>query len=111
MSEFTTNKNNLCGAFENEFLELSPWGSNGIRVRCTQANQIKRDGISALINQGNHQSTIHIQPSGASIQNCELKVIVSSSGNLSFVNTTTGQELLKEKPIHEITIPARAYKD
>ena len=111
MDEFTINKNNLCCAFENEFLELSPWGPNGIRVRCTQANQIKRDGISALINQGNHQPTIQIQPTGASIQNGELKVAVSSSGNLSFINITTDQELLKEKPIHEITIPARAYKD
>lgn len=110
MIEFIRKNNSLSYSLENEIIELEPWGSNGIRVRCTQSREIRQDCISALINQGDYQAIIEIDPTGASLQNGEIQARIGSKGELSFFNAVSGKELLKEKPIHTITIPARAYK-
>ena len=80
--------------------KLEPWGRNAVRVRCTRSREIKRDWISALINQGDDQAVIEIDPNGASLQNGEIKASINSKGELSFINVNNGKELLKEKPIH-----------
>jgi alpha-D-xyloside xylohydrolase len=111
MVEFINKTNSLFCSLDNEIIEIEPWGRNGLRVRCTQSSEIKRDWINALINQGDYQADIEIHLNGASIQNGEVKANINSKGELSFVNVIGGKELLKEKPIHLISIPARAYKD
>jgi alpha-D-xyloside xylohydrolase len=108
--EFTHNSNSLSCSLDNEILEIVPWGRNGVRVRSTQSSEIKLDWINALINQGEWQAIIDIQPSGASLQNGEIKACINSSGQISFFDVNSGQEFVKEKPIHALSIPARAYK-
>ena len=110
MIEFIKQNNSLCYSIENEIIKIQPWGRNGIRVQSRQSNEIKLDWISALINQGDHQSNIKIDLAEASLQNGEIKVTVTSKGELSFINVISGKELIKEKPIHALSIPARAYK-
>ena len=111
MVEFVKKTNSLSCSLDNEIIEIEPWGRNGLRVRCTQSSEIKRDWITALINPGDYQAELEIHPDGASILNGEMKAVISSKGEISFINMKDGKELLKEKPIHFISIPARAYKD
>ena len=110
MVEFAHNSNSLSCSLDNEILEIVPWGRNSVRVRTTQSSEIKLDWTNALINQGDYQVIIDIQPSEASLQNGEIKACINSSGQLSFFDVNSGQELVKEKPIHALSIPARAYK-
>jgi alpha-D-xyloside xylohydrolase len=111
MVEFVKKTNSLICSLDNEILEIEPWGRNGLRVRCTQSGEIKRDWINALINPGDYQAELEIHSNGASIRNGEMKAVISSKGEISFNNGNDGKELLKEKPVHFISIPARAYKD
>jgi alpha-D-xyloside xylohydrolase len=111
MIEFQKRQNSLCFMLENEIVEIQPWGRSGIRVQSTQSREIKPDWISALIAEGRHRVKIEIKLSGASLQNGDLKVVVNTKGELTFVNTIQNRELLKEKPIHALSIPARAYKN
>ncbi len=111
MSKFLNKNNSLYSSLNNETIILEPWGRNGIRVRCTQAREIKEEWVNALINKGDYQADIEFHVNGASIQNGAIKVNISSKGELSFINVNDGRELLKEKPIHLISIPARAYRD
>jgi alpha-D-xyloside xylohydrolase len=111
MIEFIKKNNNLSCSLENEIIELEPWGRNGIRVRSTQSTEVKLDWVNALINQGDNQAKIEFYSGGASLQNGGIKAIISSKGELSFINVGNGKELLKEKPIHSLSIPARAYKN
>ena len=111
MIEFVKTNNSLWYSLENEMVELQPWGRNGIRVQSAQSREIKQDWVSALINQGDHQASMELYSGGASLQNGEIKARVNSKGELSFINARSGKELLREKPIHALSIPARAYKD
>ncbi len=111
MVEFVKKTNSLICSLDNEILEIEPWGRNGLRVRCTQSGEIKRDWINALINPGDYQAELEIHSNGASIRNGEMKAVISSKGEISFNNGNDGKELLKEKPVHFISIPARSYKD
>ncbi len=111
MVDFAKKTNSLFCSLDNEIIEIEPWGRNGLRVRCTQSGEIKQDWISALINPGDYQAELEIHSNGASIRNGEMKAVISSKGEISFNNGNDGKELLKEKPVHFISIPARAYKD
>jgi len=111
MIEFTKKNSGLCYSLENEIIELEPWGRNGIRVQSTQSREIKRDWVNALINQGDNQASVELYSGGASLQNGGIKARINSKGELSFINVNSGKELLKEKPIHSLSIPARTYKD
>ena len=111
MIEFIEKKNSLVCSLDNEILEIVPWGRNGVRVRATRSREIKPDWISALINQGDYQASIAIQPGRASLQNGTIRACVSAGGELSFFDSKNSRELVKEKPIHPLSIPARAYKD
>jgi alpha-D-xyloside xylohydrolase len=110
IAEFIIKNNSLSCSLENEILELEAWGPNGIRVRGIQAGGIKQDCVSALIGKGEQQAVIEIDQVGASIQNGQLKAKVSNIGEVSFENVSTGKVLLREQPIHPLSIPARAYK-
>jgi alpha-D-xyloside xylohydrolase len=109
-AEFIRRGDSLSCFLDNEILELEAWGTNGIRVQGTQASKIKQDWVSALIDKGEPRAVVEIEQDGASIQNGQLKARVNASGELSFENVSNGKELLREQPIHPITIPARAYK-
>src|SRR5450759_36059 len=96
---------------DNAVLEIEPWGRNGVRVRATRLSAIKPDWISALLEPVDYPAEIEIQTTFASLRNGALLVRVGARGELSFANADTGQELLKEKPIHALSVPARHYTD
>ena len=111
MIEFFEQDNSLYCVQGNETIRLEAWGPNGIRVRCTQAREIRQDCISALIGQGDRPSRIEIETEEASVQNGKIQARINSRGELSFMRTDNGKELIREKAIHTLSIPARAYKD
>ncbi len=111
MIEFIKKTNSLFCSLDNEVLEIEPWGTNGVRVRATCLPAIRQDWISALLPQKGHPAEIQIEGNEASLRNGSILAHVNASGVLSFVNVNTGTVLLKEQPIHAISIPARHYKD
>ena len=110
IAEFVPTNNGLSCSLDNEILKLEAWGPDGIRVRSTQASKIRQDCISALIGKKDQLPVIKIDPAGASIQNGQLLARVSASGEVAFENVSSGKVLIREQPIHFLTIPARAYK-
>lgn len=110
MIEFIKKTNSLLCSLHNEVLEIEPWGSDALRVRTTCLPEIKPDWISALLPQEQHQVEIQIGENEASLRNGSIMVHVNASGVLSFANADTGIVLLKEQPIHALSIPARHYK-
>ena len=111
MIEFIKNHNSLFCYLDYEVLKIEPWGRDSIRVRATRLNAIKEDWISALLEQGEYLAEIEIHEAAASLRNGALLVNVSARGELTFINALTDQELLKEKPIHALSLPARHYAD
>ena len=111
MVEFIQNHNSLFCSLDYEVLKIEPWGRDGIRVRATRLNAFKEDWINALLDQGAYQAEIEIQDTAASLRNGAIQVSISSQGELTFINALTDQELLKEKPIHALSLPARYYTD
>src|SRR4051812_36020625 len=111
MVNYTKDQNSLLCFLDYEIMKIEPWGRDGVRVRATRLNEIKSDWISALLEQGEYLAEIEIRETGASLRNGAMLVKVGLLGELTFLNANTGQELLKEKPIHALSIPARSYKD
>jgi alpha-D-xyloside xylohydrolase len=112
MMRFTKNHSQLHCSLDYETLLLEPYGVNGIRVRATRLSEIRHDWITALLPQEQVSGEVEIHKDGtASLQNGSLIVHVSAAGELRFINTVTGEELLKEQAIHALSIPARYYRD
>ena len=108
---FSQDHNCLLCSLDGEALKIEPWGRDGLRVRATRLSAIKEDWINALLDQGECPAEIEIHETAASLRNGALLVTVNSRGELTFLNANTGQELLKEKPIHALSLPARRYQD
>ena len=111
MIEFAREHDSLFCTLDHEILKIEPWGRNGIRVRATRLNTIKTDWISALLVQPDCPIQIEISESWASLRNGTTLVRIGAHGDLTFLNAHTGQEFLKEKPIHSLSVPSRYYKD
>src|ERR1044071_768526 len=111
MVNFTKDHDRLLCSSAYEILQIEPWGRDSVRVRATRLNTIKSDWISALLNPEKLESEIEIHERGASLRSGAMIVNVNSKGELTFTNANTGRELLKEKPIHALSIPARYYKE
>jgi alpha-D-xyloside xylohydrolase len=110
--EFIRDQNSLICRLEYELMRIEAWASDGVRVRATRLNHIREDWPSALLEQGGHVPEIEMQSEGgASLRNGAMLVRVSSQGELAFLNANTGKELLREKPIHPLTVKARHYMD
>ncbi len=111
MVEFMKNNNGLSCHLDREIVTITPWGQDAVRVRATRLPSLKEDWISALLEQDDQPAEIEINETGASLRNGKLLVHMSAGGKLSFSNTETGAELLREKPIDPLSIPARHFKD
>jgi alpha-D-xyloside xylohydrolase len=109
--EFSRDQNSLSCHLDYELVRVEPWARDGVRVRATRLSHVKEDWPSALLNQGDYLPEIEVQSAGASLRNGTVLVKVSPLGELSFVNAHTGKELLREKAIHALTVPARCYSD
>jgi alpha-D-xyloside xylohydrolase len=111
MIHFSQEAQRLVCRNDYETLVLEPWGKNGIRVRATRQADIRPDGISALLPTANGSAVISIRADRASLENGAILANVDARGGLRFMNANTGLELLSEKPIHPLSIPARQYKE
>jgi alpha-D-xyloside xylohydrolase len=110
MTNFSQDGHALVLHLNYETLKIEPWGHNGLRVRATMSPSARDDGVSALLKPASCQAVIEINDSGARISNGAITAQVSPQGLLRFVETQTGQELLSEKPIHALSVPARSYR-
>jgi alpha-D-xyloside xylohydrolase len=111
MADFTKSGNSLSYHSGDEILKVESWGPDGIRVRAAKAPSIREDWISALTDSGNPPAKIEIRETGADLQNGILSVKIGPKGELAFWNAKNGTELLREKPIHDLSIPARHYRE
>jgi len=111
MVEFTRNRHSLLCQSDNEALQIEAWGRDGVRLRATKLTGIRQDWISALDNPGGYPAVIEIHETGASLRNGLITVKIGSRGELTFENAKSGKTLLREKPIHALSIPARVYRD
>ena len=109
--KFSQDHNSLICSLEYEVLKIEPWGRDGVRVRATRLRAIKEDWPHALLESGDYRPEIEIRDTAASLRNGAILVNVDSRGALTFSNAHTGEELLKEKPIHALSVPARHYND
>ncbi|MBN1438435.1 MAG: glycoside hydrolase family 31 protein [Anaerolineales bacterium] len=111
MAEFTKNGNALVYRSGYEILKVEPWGRNGVRVRATKNPSFREDWIGALLDSGENPAGIEIHDSGAGLRNGILAARIGTEGELSFWNHKSGEELLREQPVHSLTIPARHYRE
>lgn len=111
MVEFSRTQNSLFCHLDYELLKIEPWAKDGLRIRATRLSHVREDWPSALLDQGDYLAEIDMHGGGATVRNGAILVRVSSLGELTFLNVHTGKELLREKPIHDLSVPARHYDD
>ncbi len=110
MSSFYEEENSLFFCKNYETLKIEPWGRNSLRVRATISPNLRDDWVSGLLEPTHRHASIKINNSGATITNGAITAELSPQGNLRFIATETGQELLAEKSIHKLTVPARHFR-
>ncbi|HVO68637.1 MAG TPA: hypothetical protein VMT24_01245, partial [Aggregatilineaceae bacterium] len=93
-----------------ETLQIESWGPNSLRVRATLSPALREDWVSALLPVDSVPTRIEIGESEASVTNGQITALISTDGKLRFANATTGQEILAERPIHALSVPARYYQ-
>src|SRR5476651_226400 len=110
MSRFQRTANGLIFKLNYETLQIESWGPHSLRVRATMSSELRDDWISALLPQVTSEALIDIGDNGATITNGNLSAEISEDGKIRFINTATAQEILAEKPIHMLSVPARHYQ-
>lgn len=111
MQGFRQDKNVLLWANKHESLRIEPWGRDSLRVRSTVEAAFHDDLVSALLPPGPLEVRITIDDQGATLVNGAITARVSSQGQISFVHSQTGVELLAEVAhTHSTRIPARLFK-
>jgi alpha-D-xyloside xylohydrolase len=111
VTEFTKSGNSLTCRSVDDVLNLKPWGRDGIRIRAVKSDGFQDEGIGALQESGDYPADIEIRENGASLRTGTIAVQIGARGELSFWNVGSGKELLREKPIHDLSIPARHFRD
>ncbi len=111
MAEFTKGPNFLSCQFDLEILKIEPWGRNGIRIRAAKSTPFREEETGALQNPGEYPADIDVRKDGAELRNGAVAVKIGPRGELSFWNAESGVELLREKPIHDLSIPARHFRE
>jgi alpha-D-xyloside xylohydrolase len=111
VAEFTKGRNFLSCQFEMEILKIEPWGRNGIRIRAVKSAPFREEEIGALQNPGDYPADIEIGETDAGLRNGAVAVKIGPRGELTFWNAESGVELLREKPIHQLSIPARHFQE
>ncbi|GHV26148.1 glycosyl hydrolase [Clostridia bacterium] len=93
-SPFVVENGSLIRRFDSETLILTPWGTDGIRIRAYRFAQ-KREEDWALINHPESSPDFSIDDNGASVRNGKLTAKVTRAGKLTFYNQN-GVKLLEE---------------
>jgi alpha-D-xyloside xylohydrolase len=97
MQGFRQQDNALIWELNHETLRIEPWGRDSLRVRATIQPEILDDLPGALLDPAPSQTDIVIGQERATIRNGAVMAEISPTGNLRFVNTATGAELLQEE--------------
>ena len=99
--------------FEAETVLIEPWGRDSLRVRASRTGRIRDDTISGLLpaDGDTEAPAADVAADAATFSNGEIEVRATASGSLSFRNRRTGKDLLSEKAIHGLSVPARSYTD
>jgi alpha-D-xyloside xylohydrolase len=94
---------------KHELLRIEPWGKDSLRVRATRGQEIM-ELPGALLEPVPNKVEIHIDESGATIQNGNLQAEMMSDGHLIFRNVRTDKVVLEEEELNWAFPPAREYK-
>ena len=97
MSSFRMENSRLIRESRGEQLWIEPWGPNGIRVRSTKTMEIDTTAMMqwSLLPQPEVAPDIEISENRATVTNGRIKVVVDSTGKMTFVNQH-GKVLLEE---------------
>jgi alpha-D-xyloside xylohydrolase len=109
MPPFDHQPNALLWQGGHETVRIEPWGADSLRVRATQAAEI-RDLPGALLPPSPAEAEITIGPEAAAIRVGRLRADVTAEGQISFSNAMTGARLLAEPAPRFIRPPARWFK-
>jgi alpha-D-xyloside xylohydrolase len=112
MDYFLQKSNRLIWTRGHEMLQIEPWGPDSLRVRATRSAQIQDPlkGIGALVEQEPITAEIEIGEDQALIRNGAICAEISESGEVRFLRTEDGEELLAEEPRHFVWPPARHFE-
>lgn len=94
-----------------EIVRIEPWGVDSLRVRATQAAEIRDlPGALGTMPPAPVEAEITVGPERASIQSGLILAEITAEGQISFRNTATGAALLAEPAPRFIIPPARLYR-
>jgi len=110
MSPFEQTTNSLIFRANYETLRIDAYGTNSLRIRATVSPQLREDWTNALLPMAGTSAQIHINGDNASISSGDLTAHVSQNGQIRFSRTQSGQDILAERPIHLLSLPARYYR-
>lgn len=112
MQPFRKDNGALVWEYNHETVLIEPWGKDSTRVRVTRNAAIRDDLPGALLPRASTASTIDIDGDVATLRNGLLMVEISAKGALRFINTETGEALLRDlQPEVEFIGPAaREFK-
>lgn len=91
---FTKVDTKLIYHYDAEELWIEPWGKNALRIRATKNDVISEENW-ALLNVAKEKVTIEVQEDMASIENGNIKAVVTKSGKIMIYNQK-GELLLEE---------------
>jgi alpha-D-xyloside xylohydrolase len=86
----------LIWEYNHEILLVEPWGKDSARVRVTRNPVIRDDLPGCLLPRIRTVIQIEIRDDVAILRNGLLQVEVSAQGALRFINTRTGEEILRD---------------
>ncbi len=97
-AQFTDDSGALTWRVEHEVVRIEAWGPNALRVRAGLDGLT--EGHGALSARPEAEATVKIDGETASITVGGLAAQVDAVGNICFVRSDTGDELVREQPIH-----------
>ena len=98
MEEHTGDRTYLHQRGADHWLRVDGWGENSVRVRAGRGVPVEVPG--ALLDDGGSNAIVEIAAEGSVLTNGELRVVLSSAGNLTFSRVSDGVELVAEEPAH-----------
>ncbi|NDJ78753.1 MAG: glycoside hydrolase family 31 protein [Chloroflexi bacterium] len=99
MGHFYEHANRLRWTHQHELVQIEPWGHDSLRVRATLAPDIRHDVPQGLLDAPAADAVkITIAPDAARLINGAITAELSAEGQLRFLRSATGEELLAETP-------------
>lgn len=96
---FYKEQNRLIHTYDNERLWIEPWGRNSLRIRSTCYPDMSRNNGALLDKKSEEDATIKINETEASIQNGNIKAVITQRKTIQFYNQY--DELVLEEYIRQ----------